>query len=69
MGAGFYEMRERGLFWVLSRLYIEMEQYPLWDQEVVITAGPVLWSLSLLPGILKSTIFRATGVPWPPANG
>jgi acyl-ACP thioesterase len=40
MGAGFYEMRERGLFWVLSRLYIEMEQYPLWDQEVVITSWP-----------------------------
>ena len=33
-GFGFEDMMKRNQVWVLSRLKIEIEDYPIWQQEV-----------------------------------
>ena len=33
-GAGYAELRERGLFWALNRMHITIDRWPLWGEEV-----------------------------------
>jgi len=34
LGIGFHDLATKNLFWVLSRLYVEIYEYPLWGQNI-----------------------------------
>lgn len=40
MGFGFHDLRKQKLFWVLSRLSLEMKTVPLWYDEIEIETWP-----------------------------
>lgn len=40
LGFGYDAMKERGTTWVLSRMRIRMERYPLWNEEIRIETWP-----------------------------
>jgi acyl-ACP thioesterase len=40
LGVGFRQLLAKQQFWVLSRMMIELEQYPRWGEEVVLVTWP-----------------------------
>jgi medium-chain acyl-[acyl-carrier-protein] hydrolase len=40
LGVGFHQLLAKKQFWVLSRMVIELEQYPRWGEEVVLVTWP-----------------------------
>jgi medium-chain acyl-[acyl-carrier-protein] hydrolase len=34
LGFGFHDLEENGSFWVLSRMRIAVDRYPVWDEEI-----------------------------------
>ena len=40
MGFGFKDFSEKNRFWILSRMYIEMYNYPLWGDTVLLETWP-----------------------------
>ncbi len=40
LGFGYKQLKEKDRFWVLSRLYVEMEQYPVWGDKIQIETWP-----------------------------
>ena len=37
---GYDKLQANNLFWVLSRMYIEVERYPEWQEEIVVKTWP-----------------------------
>jgi len=35
-GAGYADLRERGLFWALNRMHIVVDRWPLWGEDLVL---------------------------------
>lgn len=40
LGFGYAQLRESGLFWVLSRLLIQVYRYPRWDEKIRVQTWP-----------------------------
>jgi acyl-ACP thioesterase len=40
LGFGYKDMKERQTTWVLSRMRIRMENYPVWDERIVMETWP-----------------------------
>ena len=40
LGLGFSHLQSRGKFWVLARLRLEMQQYPVWGDRVMLRTWP-----------------------------
>ncbi|MDN5214157.1 thioesterase [Fulvivirgaceae bacterium BMA12] len=40
---GYQELIQQDLIWVLSKIKINMEQYPVWEDEVTVTTWPKSW--------------------------
>jgi len=40
LGFGYEQLANRNLFWVLSRLKIEINKYPLWNDKVILKTWP-----------------------------
>lgn len=40
-GLGHQDMLERNTIWVLSRMRIQMEEYPVWDDRIIVETWPV----------------------------
>jgi acyl-ACP thioesterase len=40
LGVGYDALKERGNTWVLSRMRIQMDRYPLWNDRIVIETWP-----------------------------
>lgn len=40
LGFGYKDMKERQTMWVLSRMRIRMERYPVWDEQIVMETWP-----------------------------
>lgn len=38
---GFDKLKDNNLFWVLSRIYIEVEKYPKWQDELTLQTWPM----------------------------
>ncbi|MFP4091616.1 MAG: acyl-[acyl-carrier-protein] thioesterase [Cyclobacteriaceae bacterium] len=36
LGVGYRQLEEKGMFWVLSRLLLEVERMPVWHEEITI---------------------------------
>ncbi len=53
LGFGYEHLQKVNTFWVLSRLYIEVDRYPAWDDRVIVRTWP-----SGVEGILALRDFR-----------
>src|SRR5689334_19025143 len=40
LGMGFSDLAQKGQFWVLSRLLLEVERYPLWGSALTLRTWP-----------------------------
>ncbi len=40
LGFGYEQLAQKGFFWVLSRLKIEIMKYPLWNDKVILKTWP-----------------------------
>lgn len=40
LGFGYSQLRESGLFWVLSRMLIQVNRYPRWDEKIRVRTWP-----------------------------
>jgi len=40
LGVGYHALLKRKMVWVLSRLHIEMERYPVWDEVITVETWP-----------------------------
>jgi len=40
LGFGYAQLKESGLFWVLSRLLIQVHRYPRWDEKIRVRTWP-----------------------------
>ena len=40
LGFGYHDLRKKGIFWVLSRMRIHVNRYPVWDEKVVVETWP-----------------------------
>lgn len=40
LGFGYEQLAQQNLFWVLSRLKIEIKKYPLWNDKVILKTWP-----------------------------
>lgn len=40
LGVGWRQLQEQGLFWVLSRITIEIEDFPTWEDTITIVTWP-----------------------------
>ncbi|MBN2480614.1 MAG: hypothetical protein JXB19_02655 [Bacteroidales bacterium] len=40
LGFGYFAMRQSGLVWMLSRLFIEIHEYPSWEDTIAVETWP-----------------------------
>ena len=40
LGFGYQDLKDQDTFWVLSRMRIRVERYPLWDEEIEVETWP-----------------------------
>ena len=36
LGAGWYQLRNRGFFWVITKIQLEINRLPKWEEEVTL---------------------------------
>jgi acyl-ACP thioesterase len=59
LGVGYNDLFNKGLVWILSRLSIQIEAYPIWGEEILLETWPA--GIDGLAALRNFTISRSNG--------